>query len=97
LELVYIILGQVKKLKISFLQGFLNASRERRENFLTYFECFFTKKLFVYIRKNSLPGNNQNLWASKREIMSDDKEYEAKEKFPPSSNTPNVCYFNVIF
>ena len=29
--------------------------------------------------------------------MSYDKEYEAKEKFPPSSNTPKVCYFNVIF
>ena len=56
---------------------------ERRENLWTYFECFFTKKLFVYLRKNSLPGNKQNLWASGREMISYDMEYEAKEKFSP--------------
>jgi len=56
---------------------------ERRENLLPYFECFFTNKLFVYLRKNALPGNKQNLWASGREMMSYDKEYEAKEIFSP--------------
>jgi len=44
---------------------------------------FLHKEIVCLHQKNSLPGNNQNLWASEGEIMSYDKEYEAKEKFSP--------------